>query len=313
MIDVALHSAFDDVPAGGAWAVAVSGGADSVALLTMLVAARPDLSLHVVHLDHQTRGDASTGDATFVAELARSLDIPATVAAFADVRPLLAVEPKNRSALFRAARLAIFRDVVRSRRLAGVVLAHHRLDQAETVLLRLMRGAGPAGLAGMTRTARQGDLSLWRPLLDVGPQALRAWLRQRGQTWREDASNRGGLYRRNRVRGLLSSNAALVDDLVRLAVSCRAVHDWEADHALDLSDRFSTGQLDGFPHVVRQRVALRWLKRVGVPADEASGAVADRLLAMIDDAATASSVDFPGAVRVVRKGRMVGVLGTTTR
>jgi hypothetical protein len=133
--DPALRRAIESVPAG-AWAVGVSGGADSVALLTLLCE-RPDVRPHVVHLNHQTRGDASDGDAAFVRSLASQYRLDATVESLDRVFPTLGRRPTNKSSLFRAARLTLFRRVVEERKLAGVILAHHRLDQAETVLIRL--------------------------------------------------------------------------------------------------------------------------------------------------------------------------------
>src|SRR5207237_9316921 len=102
-----LRAAVASVPTG-AWAVGVSGGADSVALLSLL-RARADLALYVVHLDHQARDAASTGDATFVAALARALGLPASFARWRDVEPLLDSFPHHRSARFRAGRMPLVR------------------------------------------------------------------------------------------------------------------------------------------------------------------------------------------------------------
>src|SRR4051812_29285928 len=182
----ALQHAISPVPSG-AWAVGVSGGADSVALLTFAVA-RADLRCHAVHLDHETRGDASAGDARFVRELCASLGIPCTVATRSAVQATFAgALPKNTSARFRALRLHLFRTVCAGAGLAGVLLAHHADDQAETVVQRLLRGSGPAGLTGMRPRASVAGLTLVRPLLGVSAHALRAYLRLSGRTWREDA------------------------------------------------------------------------------------------------------------------------------
>ena len=125
-------SAVESVPPG-AWAVGVSGGADSVALLSLL-RMRADLSLRVVHLDHQTRGGASADDAKFATELARRWNLPCDLATLEQVLPEIHQPPKNRSARFRVARLATFRRVVEAYGLHGVILAHHAQDQAETML-----------------------------------------------------------------------------------------------------------------------------------------------------------------------------------
>src|SRR5436305_14562051 len=109
------------VPAG-AWAIGVSGGADIVALLELLQH-RADLRLHVVHLDHELRGEQSTGDARFVADLAGKWGLGATVARYRDVvHDLIRAEP-NKSARLRAARIRLFTDVVEMHHLCGVLLA----------------------------------------------------------------------------------------------------------------------------------------------------------------------------------------------
>src|SRR5688572_17488726 len=101
--------------APGAWAVGVSGGADSVALLALLhdrLVRRGDLRLHVVHLNHQTRGESSDADARLVRDLAERRGLPCTVALRSDVEPGITKPPSNPSARYRAARLALFRRVV---------------------------------------------------------------------------------------------------------------------------------------------------------------------------------------------------------
>src|SRR6476620_3691953 len=110
MLQTDLFSAVKTVPAG-AWAVGVSGGADSVALLSLL-RQRADLSLRVVHLDHQARPGASAADAKFVQAIARQWDLPCEVATYDAIAPSIDELPKNRSARFRAARLSFFCRVV---------------------------------------------------------------------------------------------------------------------------------------------------------------------------------------------------------
>src|SRR5258708_566437 len=126
----------------GRWAVGVSGGADSVALLTLLHAI-PYRSMHVVHLDHQTRGGASADDAQFVQGLAEYRGIPCTVARRADIEQGMTRLPANLSARYRAARMELFRRVVLEEKLEGVLLAPPAHDQAGSGWHRWLHGHEP--------------------------------------------------------------------------------------------------------------------------------------------------------------------------
>lgn len=287
------------VPAG-AWAVAVSGGADSVALLRLLHG-RPDLSLHIVHLDHETRNGESAVDAQFVADLAGQLGWPYTVARRSEVEATMTKLPKNRSARFRAARMELFGRVVREQNLAGVVLAHHADDQAETILQRLLRGAGPTALAGMAARATVAGLTMLRPLLAVNAADLRQFLRDSGQSWREDSSNASPTYLRNRLRPILSADAVLKENLLRLGGACSAWRDWLRTSAPQLHERFGVDELASLPGPVARQAAGRWLVERGAPADEINRAVCQRLLEMSQDAASPTRQDFPGGVHVCRR------------
>lgn len=286
----------------GQWAVGVSGGADSVALLSLL-RTRSDLRLHVVHLDHETRGAASTADAEFVRLLADRWSIPCTIARRSDLEPRQATLPANPSARYRALRLALFREVVASHQLAGVVLAHHADDQAETILSRLLRGSGYAGLGGMRERTTVGGLLILRPLLAARREALREYLWQAGLAWREDASNASGAYQRNRLRRVLSSQPRLTEDLLELARSCRALGDWVERAAPVLEAAFPVERLAGLPGIVRRASARRWLLAQGCPprALEQTPAAVDRLIDMTVDAASAPKQSFPGGVLAKRK------------
>ena len=186
---------------GSRWLVGVSGGADSVALLHLLKAAQRALGLRLVvaHLDHRLRGAAAAADARFVAGLARRLRLPFACERH-DVAALAAARGWSLEQAAREARLEFFARTARARGAAGVLLAHTRDDQAETLLLRLMRGAGPQGLGGMRVDSELRGLRILRPLLGVGRAALRAWLRARRLRWREDATNTDERFLRNAVR-----------------------------------------------------------------------------------------------------------------
>ena len=303
MPEAAFESAIASVPAGR-WGVAVSGGADSVALLRLL-ARRADLSLHVIHLDHQTRAGASAEDGEFVKQLAGMLQLPATLALRQDVERAIGVLPSNRSARYRAARLELFRVVAAREKLQGVILAHHADDQAETILHRLIRGSGAAGLAGMSERTSMGALTLLRPLLSVRGSELRACLIRLGQNWREDASNESDDYQRNRLRRWLREEPELHEPLLALADTCRALRGWAARAAPQLNEAFHSRQLSDLPDVLASESARQWLVARGAAGEELSQIVLDRLIEMARDAAAPSRAHFPGSLRVWRRGGII--------
>ena len=196
--------------------VAVSGGADSVCLLHVLLELAPewDLRLHVLHLNHQLRGEESMGDECFVRELAASMGLPGS---FRSVD--IAAAPGNLEEAARRARLEFFRDEM-SQGLDRVATGHTRTDQAETVLFRLLRGAGGEGLAAIRPKTADGVV---RPLLDVHRAEVEEYLRGRGIPWRTDSSNASPRFARNRIRHSLLPqlarewNPAIGETLARTA------------------------------------------------------------------------------------------------
>jgi len=285
--------------------VAVSGGADSVALLTLLHNNRPEISPHIVHLNHQTRGHDSDADAAFVRALAQKFSLPHTIAQLSDIQPNLVRPPANASSRYRAARIELFRQTVIRHNLLGVIVAHHANDQAETVLLRLLRGSAPAGLTGMAPKAHLGSLLILRPLLAVDSQQLRAYLRTQNQPWREDASNASPKYLRNRLRPLLQKDPALRGALRALADACANLKDWMIANAPALPPEFPTAALATLPPTLARESARRWLISIGSPPGKLSEHVLTRLVQMASDAATPSRQHFPARLQIVRRGGMI--------
>ncbi|HEX8525257.1 MAG TPA: tRNA lysidine(34) synthetase TilS [Tepidisphaeraceae bacterium] len=293
------------VPAG-AWAVAVSGGADSVGLL-FLLRQRADLALHVVHLDHETRAGESARDAAFVEHLARDWNLACTVARRSDVERGMEPLPSNQSGRYRAARLALFRRVVGERNLDGILLAHHADDQAETVALRLLRGASLTGLRGMSQRTEMQELVLLRPLLDLRRQEIREVLESNGIAWREDASNESLDQARNRIRHVLRAHGELVRQLLRLReMSERWVH-WLQRESPALDEAFRVEELqDRFPPAA-EFAARMWLAARANDQEEISADAAKRLVEMAMDAASPAKWNFPGGITVRRRRGVVFV------
>jgi tRNA(Ile)-lysidine synthase len=202
--------------------VAVSGGVDSMVLLDVLVrlAPRLDLRLHVAHIHHGRRGQSADRDAAFVsAEAVRSGLRVSVERLIAETRPRGAsVEMWAREARYACL------EAIRKRVRAGWILtAHTQNDQAETVLLNLLRGTGPRGLAGIPRVRQR----ILRPLLTVSRAAIQGYSAAAGVAFREDPSNQSTAYRRNRVRQHLlpllarEYNPRIVEALAALAAQAR--------------------------------------------------------------------------------------------
>lgn len=185
------------VPWGATVLVAVSGGADSMALLSALydVRAAYGLALVVVHVNHQLRGDESERDAWFVEQQAARLGLPFH-ASRVDVKTpqrLFGLSPQHAARQVRYEALSALQQALGASRIA---LGHTADDQTETLLLRFIRGGGPAGLAGMAAVR----LPYIRPLIAVRRNAIMAYLQAQGVPWVEDSSNRQMRYLRNRIR-----------------------------------------------------------------------------------------------------------------
>ena len=208
------------VRAGDRVVVAVSGGADSVALLLLLEELAAELGIHllVCHFNHQLRGAASDEDEAFVADLARAHGLEFLIER-ANVAARSREEKSNLEDAARRLRYGFFSRLVEEGRADRVAVAHSADDQAETVLAHLVRGTGPTGLGGIYPVVGR----VVRPLLDVRRGDLRDFLRTRGQDWREDASNRDQARLRSRIRYRLlpvleeDFQPAMVENLGRLA------------------------------------------------------------------------------------------------
>ena len=172
--------------------VGLSGGADSVALLTLLHEI-PGAEMEAVHINHGLRGEESDGDERFVRDLCKEMGVPLWVRR-------VDLGPRRDENTAREARYAAYDQILREREIRCLVLAHQRDDQAETVMMRLLRGAGPEGMRGMRRLEARRGYVLLRPMLDLSGSELREALRERGISWREDRTNQETDYFRNRIR-----------------------------------------------------------------------------------------------------------------
>jgi tRNA(Ile)-lysidine synthase len=260
--------------------LAVSGGADSVALLRAIVALKTAGAGRLVaaHLNHQLRSLEAEADQALVVELCRRLGVGCEVGR----ARLDLAGPACGDGLEAAARRARYQFLEATAARLGarfVVTAHTADDQAETILHRIVRGTGIGGLSGMARARPLGPATLIRPLLAFHRQDLLAYLSDIGQPYRDDTSNQDTAFTRNRIRHELlpwlaeEFNSGVVEALLRLgslAGEVQAVIDALAD---DLADRCVCQERPGAvridagrlaaqpPYLVREVLMLVWCRQ----------------------------------------------------
>jgi tRNA(Ile)-lysidine synthase len=239
---------------------AVSGGADSVALLDVLRALAPglDVTLRAVHVDHGLRGE-SGADATFVTDLCRAWGIPLRVERVEVARSGPRASWEGLEAAARRARYAAFRRAAAATGADRVATAHTVDDQAETLVMRLLEGAGPRGLGGIAPVRG----AYVRPLLETRRAEVEAHLRARGIAWVDDYTNRDPRFFRNRVRAdVLPFLTARLDPnvaerLAEGAAGARALVAGLERDARDVLARLGTREADGIVLPARGAEVLR--------------------------------------------------------
>jgi tRNA(Ile)-lysidine synthase len=309
------------LPRGGRVLVAVSGGADSVALLRCLHerAGELGISLAAAHLNHGLRGGASDGDAAFVGRLAARLGIP-LVEEKADVRRRAKEQGASLEMAARDARYEFFARAARTVGARAVATAHTADDNVETVLLRLARGTGLAGLCGIPRVATQNGLRIVRPMLEVTRGDVLRFLRARRATWREDASNDDMAFLRNRVRHeilpLLARrlNPRIGEAILRMTDVLREEDEWMdrlcrplAGRALRADGGLTVRTLRGQPAAARRRVLRQWLLAAGVPVPGVDFDAVRRADGLLQSDRRAGRADAGGGWRVARRGAVLYV------
>jgi tRNA(Ile)-lysidine synthase len=320
MLRRAVAQAMEDLDLRGRRVlVACSGGVDSTALLDALhlLARRGSLELAVGHVNHALRGADAEADEAFVRSLAETRGLPFRVAR-ADPRPLRAGgASRTRPTLQEAARRLRYEALAKLAAEAGaerVATAHTADDQAETVLLRLLRGTGPDGLGGIPELGRDGRIV--RPLLRVPRAEVLAFARRRGLAWREDASNARPDYARNRVRQRLRElaeefNPRLLRALADLAEAQRRDGEWiEVLVEREAAARFSARGADlviasdgwaALPPALARRLARLALRRAGAARD-VSRAHLERMSDFLASGRRGARIEFPGGLVLAREG-----------
>ena len=300
-------------PHGGVL-LAVSGGPDSTALMSAAVRAGATMPLHVATVDHGLRA-ASTAEAAGVADAARQLGLPHRILTWTGAKPSHGLQ-----AAARAARYDLLARHALSLGAAWVLTGHTRDDQAETVLLRLLAGSGPAGLAGM-RPERPltGTVRLGRPFLGLSKAGLVAYCAASGLVPIQDPSNADPRFARARLRGLLPELAreGLSDArLCRLAARCARDDDALTQAARDAYAaasrpaeapaliRLDAPGLKALPDAILMRVVALALAAAGGAArlERLEGLVLDALRPALD-AGTPLRRTLGGCLVALSRGR----------
>jgi tRNA(Ile)-lysidine synthase len=324
---------------GDRMAVGVSGGSDSVALFRLLQNLRDSLgiTLLVVHFDHCLRGAESAADAEFVEALARD-DQVEFICERADVAASAKNHSLNLEDAARRLRYAFFERVATDGRASRVAVAHTADDQAETVLARLFRGTGPAGLAGVYPVVR----AVVRPLLAHRRAELREYLRRLGQPWREDSTNNDLGRQRAQIRTQLlpvlerDFSPAIVQHLGQLARLSREENEfWEelvenrffalshktrGARSIQINDLLapltisSNAGVAPFPpaalRALTERLIRRLYKAVRGDARNLTALHVEQILHLATDGLSGQRAELPGSIQVQRNfGELIFTAG----
>ena len=277
---------------------AVSGGADSVALLfaMYLLRERLDITLEAAHFNHRLRGEESDADEAFVKELCGRYDIPLHLGS-GRILP----GKKGLEAAAREARYAFLRSLP-----GKIATAHTADDNAETVLLHLVRGTGLKGLGGIS--PMNGNVI--RPMLTVTRREVEAFLSEYALPHREDSTNATDLFLRNRIRRnvmplLLQENPSLAENLSDMALGLREDEDYLSQMAGETLPGVT--ELREMHPALRARALERFLKENGVPEPEKRHIALLEQLVFSDK--PSAQADLPGGITVARRYDTLEVLG----
>ena len=313
----ALRVKMTPVEAGN-YLLGLSGGADSVALMLMLIPAAREkrIRLEAIHVNHGLRADESDEDERFCSILCKKEGIPLYTC-----RADLSGRTDEASA--REARYAIFRKRYAESGADALILAHHADDQAETFLMRLLRGAGPDGLACMKEDETVGSLRILRPMLRLRREEIRNALRTDGITWREDSSNEDQSYLRNRIRHELMPvlnriSGTAVEKICRTAAQTGDDNRVLNTEAKAILERISDGwmldaeSLAERPVSLRRRVLRIWWQERGPLLKEhtLSAAQTESLEALLH--ISRGKTNLPGGLHAIRDGKYLFLNGTET-
>jgi tRNA(Ile)-lysidine synthase len=295
--------------------IGVSGGPDSVALLHVLrlLVPRFSLMLGVAHLNHCLRGHASDKDAEFVKSIAGRLNLPFYIHK-EDVRTYQIENRLSPEEAGRRVRYTFLNTVARTHRFNRIALGHHADDNAELVLMNLLRGSGPTGLSGIP-PVRDGKII--RPLIKIRRSEIIRFLNQNRLRYISDSSNQDMSYLRNSVRHRLipmlqqSYNPKIPETLNRLSSIMRSEEAWIEDviHPLFKSSvltaqndhiNFSVAVLRRFHPAVQRRIIRKGISRIKGDLRRIAFTHIDAVIRILNKGPAHGSLDLPDDIRIRR-------------
>lgn len=299
--------------------VAVSGGPDSVALLYTLaaLALKYGLGLGIVHLNHCLRGDESDGDEVFVINLGKKMGIPV----YTRKTDILKEQVKSGRSLEetgRDVRYQFFSQIASAHGYNRIALGHNREDNAEMILINLLRGAGPTGLSGIPPVRE----NLIRPLFERSKKENISFLKEIGASFSIDRTNSENIYLRNKIRNrlipeLTTYNPNIIDTLCRLGNILRTEDSWIeqlvseylAESVLEEKPdhiALSVLKLRSLHHAAARRVIRRAIGLVKSDLRRISFKHIDSAMRLLETNGHAS-LDLPGRIRIWKNGDVLGV------
>ncbi len=301
-------------PRESAVLVALSGGADSVALLHLMarLAERDGFRLEAAHLNHGIRGEEAARDEAFCLELTKKMGIPCEIG-HADVPALAQASGRSLETEAREARYAFLEAVMKQRGIGILLTAHHADDQLETVLFRMSRGTGLTGLCGIPSQRPLAAGMLCRPLLPFGKKEILAYCREAGLPFVTDSTNLQADSSRNRIRlEVVPALERVSGDPQGNVTRMTEALQWDRDLLDGLADRFY--EENRTPVGLRAQAlreahpAIRRRAMARLFGDGAESVHLEAAQALLDRSHTGGSVALPGGRRAALQGNTLSVL-----
>lgn len=305
--------------------VGLSGGPDSVVLLHALISLTQDyrLKLYIAHMDHMFRGDESRKDREFCEGLAASLSLPV----FCEERDIPKIAREKGMSPEEAARFErydFFFRLARKNSINKIAVGHTKDDQAETILMRLMRGSGISGLSGIRPVKEMGGTTVIRPLIDIRRKEIEDFIKERGLECRHDSSNDEIIFTRNRVRHELipyledKFNPNIKEVLVNMAENLRAENEFLekfSNRKFKIMSRkngsgavlIDSGKFKKQPGAIKKRILRKALKELKGDLRRFTYQHWKEMEELIASRPVNSVVDLPGGIDV-RKDKAAIVL-----